>query len=91
MLLLRWAIKMGVVLIKWARPKIFAHALRALVIQPHHSKIPGSAPACYTILSSTNGAARCRMNSGIIVAAQASSCETEVGGGVIADFHELDA
>ena len=36
--------KMGVVLIKWAWPEIFVRTLRALVIQPHHSKIPGSAP-----------------------------------------------
>ena len=36
-----WAIKMGVVLIKWVWPKNIC----ALVMQSHHSKIPRSAPA----------------------------------------------
>ena len=37
---------MGVVLIKWAWLKIFVHATRAflLILQPHHSKHPRSAP-----------------------------------------------
>ena len=38
------AIKMGVVLIKWVWPQIFARALRALVLQFHYSKNPRSAP-----------------------------------------------
>ena len=33
------AIKMGVVLFKWARPKFFVQISHALVLQPHHSKI----------------------------------------------------
>jgi hypothetical protein len=38
------AIETGVVFIKWAWFQIFVRALRALFLQPHHSKIPRSAP-----------------------------------------------
>ena len=37
-------LKMGVVLIKWAWPKIFARTLHALLLQPHHCNNPRSAP-----------------------------------------------
>ena len=36
---------MGVFLIKWAWPKIFACASRTVVLQPQYSKNPRSAPA----------------------------------------------
>ena len=45
--------KMGVVLIKWAGPTIIflVHTSHALFIQPHHSKIPRSTPACACVPS----------------------------------------
>ena len=45
-------LKMGVVLSKWAWPKIFARASRALLLQPHHCNNPRSAPGLHMHCSS---------------------------------------
>ena len=44
-------LKMGVVLIKWAWPKKFARALRALLLQPHHCNNPRSALDAHYLLA----------------------------------------
>ena len=66
MLLPRWAIKMGVVLINGLGPKFFARALRALAIQPYHSRIPRSA----LVISKAIGVYESHL--GVLLAAEAS-------------------